>query len=231
MHTDAHEWGRWLGAWGPGIVVIALAGGFMAVAVATLGGSLGVFLAGIAVVTVLGPFVPRGVWGVVGVVAAAWLVTVVRGQVRFVDWFEAVVLLTAYAAAVAGLASVMRWDGAAGVVVVVGLLWLTWPFWMSSFFRGADSEHIVAALVWGHPTFAINGIMDGPPSVPWAQHRIAYEQTNIGDDVPYAMPRGVWPSVVLHGGLALLCLAIRLIPSRLRAPATPASPASAGGSG
>lgn len=231
MNVDGRGWRGRAGAWAPGVVVALLAAGFMGTALATLGGSLGVFLAGVALVTVLGPFLPRMIWGVVGVVAVAWLVTVVRRDVRLVDWLEAVVVLAACAAAVAGLASIMRWDGGAGVVLVLGLLWLTWPFWMSSFFHGSDGEGIVAALVWGHPTFAINGVMEGPLSVPWAQHRLAYEQTNIGDDVPYAMPRTVWPAVILHGGVALLCLGLRVSLSRLRSRATPASPASTAGSG
>jgi hypothetical protein len=87
---------------------------------------------------------------------------------------------------------------AAGVAVVAGCAWLSWPIWMAPWLTGEGREHVVAGLVWGHPLFGINGWLWNVYPVPWAQHRLAYAWTNIGDDIVYTMPGSVWPSILVH---------------------------------
>jgi hypothetical protein len=89
---------------------------------------------------------------------------------------------------------------ASAMTVLIALLWLTWPVWLSPYFGDA----IVDRLVPIHPLFAINGVLVNFGT--WSHMPIAYrELTTLGQDVPYSLPMSIWPSVFVHllPGIAL----------------------------
>ena len=191
--------------------------------------TLGLFLGGIAVATVVTPGVVLAeeswfgrvvAWaGVVDAIMFVWLAPVIAGVVSFWDWGEAVCVAVAYTVALVGVASGLRGIRlpsvlAAGVTVVVGVAWLAWPVWMAPWLTGENREATVGWLVWGHPVFALNGAMLEAFGQPWAQMTVAYRLTNLGDDIAYEMPRGVWACVGVHGVIAGLVIVPQVLLSR-----------------
>ena len=118
--------------------------------------------------------------------------------------------MVSYAALVGGIASIVRRAGAAplaasAIAVVICLIWLTWPVWLSPYLTGPHADAIVARLVWVHPLFTVNGVLMNLGT--WSHLPIAYRDlTTLGQDVPYALPTNIWPSVLTHfiPGFALL---------------------------
>lgn len=193
------------------------------------GPTLGVFLGGLAVVPLIGPPLVlasatgvRRIWALAGMmigVGAVWWWTGRKAELTFVEWLACVTVAWSYAAAVAGIASAMerlRVNDliASAIGVVLGCAWLTWPIWMAPWLSGERGERIVSALVAANPVFAIDGALRRPFPTPWAQHRYAYQWTNIGDDIRYSVPTSIWPTVGLHAAIALVCFGAPLL--RLR---------------
>jgi hypothetical protein len=191
--------------------------------------TLGLFIGGLVVATVVTPgmVVAERKWlgrvvawaGVVDAIILVWLGAVVSGVISVGDWGEAVVVLVAYAGAVAGVGLGLAWVRvpavfAAAITVVVGLGWLSWPVWMAPWLTGENREAVVAWLVWGHPVFAMDRAMIEAFGVPWAQMPIAYRLTNIGDDIGYEVPRSVWACVVVHAAIAVFTIAPQVVSGR-----------------
>jgi hypothetical protein len=213
--------------WFPFLLTVALMLGCYAAA----GATLGLFLAGIAVATLVTPAVVLSeetsfgrivAWaGVVDAILLVWLAPIFSGAISFGDWLEATLVCVAYTGAVAGVALALRRlrmpaAMAAAVTVVLGLGWLSWPVWMAPWLTGDNREMTAAWLVWGHPLFALNGAMLAAFPQPWAQMPVAYRLTNLGDDVAYELPRGIVPCVVAHATLAAMTMVPQFIPRRRR---------------
>ena len=211
--------------WFPSLLTI----GLMLACYGAAGATLGLFLGGIAVATVVTPGVVLAeenwfgrlvAWaGVVDALMIVWLAPLIGGVISIGDWGEAVCVGVAYAAALGAVALCLRGVRvpavmAAGVTVVMGLAWLAWPVWMAPWLTGDNREATVAWLVWGHPVFALNGAMLEAFGQPWAQMKVAYRLTNLGDDIAYEMPRGVWACVGVHGVIAGLVIAPQVLLSR-----------------
>lgn len=110
---------------------------------------------------------------------------------------------------------------AIGLLLVQGVLFLTWPVWAAHLLLKFDSQWLVDLLVKIDPIFAINGSIDPTDAI---THRpLAYRLMNLGQDIPYTMPRSVWPCMIVHvaAGLPGLLLHLR---TRLTSSASP-SPA------
>src|SRR5205814_3886332 len=114
-------------------------------------------------------------------------------------WSRATLVLLIYIFAIAGLAALLqRVRIPPAVAVLLSIAWLSWPIWLASVLRGRESaERVVAVLVAANPTFAMQGSLFKSFPVPWAQYRIAYQLTNIGDDIAYQMPTSVFWCVLL----------------------------------
>lgn len=129
------------------------------------------------------------------------------------QWFACSLVLLAYAVALGGIVAFlvslrMPLAPAAGAVTVAGLLWLTWPVWLSHALLTPAGDAIVAWLVPAHPLFAINGVLIHFDS--WDRLPLAYTRlSNLNQDVFYTLPSSVIPAVLVHmligltfGGLA-----------------------------
>ena len=210
------------------------------------GETLGLFLGGLAAATLLVPglslieptwrrrlAVAGGAWVGIAIVCLTAVLSrdvevlrepghpAVDGLVLFTEWLAAMAVILAYALALAGLAAALRRTGLAAVgsaalTVAIASAWLTWPIWMAPWLKGASGQRIVAVLVPAHPLFAINGALWERYSVPWAQHRLAYQLTNIGDDIPYTMPKNILPAVATHAGCGCILMFLAVIKPRRR---------------
>jgi hypothetical protein len=150
--------------------------------------------------------------------ALVWLISVNFIDVSITEWLRCVVVFTAYVFALAGLVSLLQRARfpeplAAGVVVLIGLLWLTWPVWMSPWL----TQRSVNWLVPANPVFAINSVLKHLGT--WDHAPIAYRAlTNLNQDVPYQMPQTIFPATIVH----LLIGTIAVIPAlrNVRKPST-----------
>lgn len=198
-----------------------------------IGRNLGLFFVGLILASILTPLlvvaeneIRRRVAIVIGICAATsivWLNCVVNDAITPGEWMRAVLVLWFFAlaaGALGGLCVKIRIPPA--VVVVLAIAWLSWPIWLAPALRGRESsERIVARLVAANPTFAIQGVLAKSFNIPWAQYRIAYRLTNIGDDIPYTMPASILRCVFLHGAIAVIALLAVHWPKRKAVAAAP----------
>jgi hypothetical protein len=172
-----------------------------------IGTNLGLFLGTLLLITLCTPplvlSVPtRLAWipaaSIVLGASIVWLISASAADVTATEWLRCCVVLAAYVAALAGLASLFRSVGlspllASALTVILGLLWLTWPVWLSHWL----TEPLAAWLVPAHPGFAINAVLKHLGT--WDHAPIAYSALTVLDqDVPYHLPRSILPAVVLH---------------------------------
>ena len=90
----------------------------------------------------------------------------------------------------------------AGMAIVVGLAWLSWPVWLSAALVRGGFSGTVQNLVWLHPPLVINGILTGEPA--WTERSLAYHLTDLNQDVPIRLPANVGQCVAVHGILGLV---------------------------
>ena len=186
---------------------------------ATAGVSLGLFFGAVAFVTLLVPPFTAGEDGARGRAlipcavtlgtALAWL-TALGDRFTFAQWLACSGALLAYTFALCGLCSLLtaiRFNNviAAAAVVALGMLWLTWPVWLSHALLRPVGDALVAWLVPAHPLFATNAVLIQFDT--WDRHPLAYSRlTVLNQDVFYALPHGVLWAVLFHaaiGGIAL----------------------------
>jgi hypothetical protein len=125
---------------------------------------------------------------------------------------ECGLVLAAFALALSGLAAsiqrvVRSTVFANAVVIILALLWLTWPVWAARSL--ADAEHSAERVAWlvpAHPPLVISTIVDLGV---WGEQRVAYHLTTLGQDIVYRPPSGPWIAVAVHAllGIALLLAA------------------------
>jgi hypothetical protein len=188
------------------------------------GVSLGLFFGAVGTATLIVPPIAAGrrsaIDGLVIPVATtlaaamAWVFAPIDA-LTWSQWFACSLVLLAYAVALAGIVAMavslrVPLAPAAGAVTVAGLLWLTWPVWLSHALLTPAGDAIVAWLVPAHPLFAINGVLIHFDS--WDRLPLAYTRlSNLNQDVFYTLPGSVLPAVVVHlliglnfGGVATL---------------------------
>jgi len=203
---------------------------------AVIGRNLGMFFAGLILASVLAPLLVvaeegglRRILIVVGIVAAivmVWISCLFNDTITLREWSRASLVLLIFAFASAALAGLLvRIRIPPAVVVILSLAWLSWPIWLAPALRGgASSERIVGRLVIVNPTFAMQGALSQSFPVPWAQSRIAYRLTNIGDDIPYQMPTTIAWCVLLHAVIAIIAMLAAHRRWRAANPALPEHP-------
>ena len=173
------------------------------------GWTLGVFVGGLLLLTVLTPpAVLANDGGRARTTALAatflpfaivWMVMPWRTETHPSESLVCVLVLLSYGAAVGGLSVGLRGirlsaTVSAALAVVIALAWLTWPIWLSPTWNGEASAGWVDTLVSVHPGLAINL----PHLGQWVEQSVAYHLTDLNQNVPYAPPQSVWPCVVCH---------------------------------
>lgn len=187
------------------------------------GNSLGLWLGGFGLVALLAPpfVLRRRGWGeraiAVGCAAdpvvAVWLISAVSGDATVAAWLWCSILLYTVAGAAGVLALLVQAvripaiiSSAAAIVLVFA--WLAYPVW-----GGHSIDRARAAVLSRyHPLLAANGQL--APLGIWLEQSLVYRHTVLGQDVPYSLPRTVWPSATLH----LLIVALAAGATRLMEP-------------
>ena len=189
--------------------------------------SLGLFLAPLGIVAIIGPslaLAPRAwidrfiaVGALLLPILVIWLVPVFQSPVAIGEYLRACLLLGSFTFAIVSLAWAMHRllsspALAAAIVLVLSVAWLSWAIWAAKYLAGDERAALVDKLIWAHPVFSMNGLLRIPFPVPWVQYKFAYMHTNIGQDIPFELPGSVWPCVVLHvaiGGVLLLASVVQ----------------------
>ncbi|MEA2710242.1 MAG: hypothetical protein QOF78_2843, partial [Phycisphaerales bacterium] len=153
----------------------------------------------------------------VDALGVACLFAVFGPQITFVQWLECYLVLAAYAFALTALSRAT----AAWVAVLVGIAWLTWPIWTAPFLDIGVARWLTPA----HPLMAINSIVLNHGV--WLEQPLMYRFTTLNQDVPYALPRSIWPCAIVHVFIGLMLLAPGALRARSRRRAAAAEPTAA----
>jgi hypothetical protein len=145
-------------------------------------------------------------------IAICWTASLHAVDVSATELLRCVLVCLSYTFAIAGFASLLSQlrlapAPAAFFVTLTVLLWLTWPVWLSH----ALNQTRVNILSPAHPLLALNGVLRHLGA--WDRATLAYQRlTVLNQDIPYTLPRSIFPTVALHTLIAAACFS----PSALR---------------
>lgn len=178
----------------------------------TTGPNLGHYLGGLLLATLIAPPLsvsekPIRAWvpalGIVLGIALVWAASLHAVDVSGWEWLRCCTVLAAYVLALAGLASLLHSlripiAPAAAIPILLGLLWLTWPVWLSPWLTQPMADWLVPA----NPLFAINATLRHLGT--WDRAPLAYRAlTSLNQDVPYRLPGSIALACILHAIVAL----------------------------
>jgi len=154
-----------------------------------------------------------GSWRVAGAatvgVSLCWLGAITFVDVTFWEWCRCALVLAGWSFALAGFSMALRAaqldpPTAAGITVLLGLLWLTWPVWLSPWLTQQLSDRLVVA----HPLLAINGVLLKQFGS-WDRTHLAYSTlTVLNQDIAYQPPASILPAVIVQLTVALAGMAV-----------------------
>jgi hypothetical protein len=181
------------------------------------GWSLGTFIGGLLVTTLLVPLATAAheqlrdrllaLTMTVTPIVVLWLLATCQTETRLSEWAGCAAVLMTYATALAGLSAALHTirlsaTVSAALTVVVGLAWLTWPIWLSRTWNGEASAPAIARWAAVHPALVIQI----PNLGAWPEQSIAYHLTDLNQNVSYEAPPSVWKCVLTHGIASVLLL-------------------------
>lgn len=197
------------------------------------GATLGYYLGPVALAAMVVPLLAEGALpfaiergiGVAGAFAiGALIVWLFNGPASFSQACPCAIVLLGVAWLGATLTTLFtqilrstRLGGALTVVIL--LLWLTCPTWLSMSLADPAWGGWVSPITSLHPLMAINGIM--PEQGIWTQQRVMYQLTALGQDVNYGLPTSPLPAALFH--LAVGCAATGLCWASAKISAKPAA--------
>jgi len=212
-------WAAFLGGAGATAAALAAAG-------VSLGLAIGGFVAGAILLPPLAAS-SRDWHGRAGVViacmagiGAVWLSFIGRTHATMGQWFELVALLGAFLIGLVGIIVGLAAAGlpkipAAAAAVFLAIGWITWPVWLSPAALGVWLQWLIEI----QPALAANGLLKF--TLPWTEQAIAYRLTTLDQDVPIALPVGVWAGIAFHAGIGLGIAAILVLKQRYTAKGRP----------
>ena len=190
------------------------------------GVSLGLFLGGLLFAGLLtGPIVAaESTWlgrtlamaGMIHGLVAVWFYAGVQAELDFSFWAASYLVLASLVIAIGGLTTLLTSAlrlgpvGSGAIVSFLSTAWLLWPIWLSPALHGQSGVRIARWLVPAHPIFALNSVL-GPKLGYWAEQAIAYNLTNLGDDIGYSLPSGILWCLLLHLGFGVACIGITAV--------------------
>jgi hypothetical protein len=151
-----------------------------------------------------------GFFAIIAPVAIVWMVAVFVTPDTIGQLLQTIIVLICYGLTIGGIALALRRLKlpsvfAAAVAIVLGLAWLSWPVWLAPLLVNGG---MVRSLVAVHPPLVINGILTAEPS--WTERSVAYQLTDLNQDVAIELPRNCDACALLHGifGVVLWVIAI-----------------------
>lgn len=190
------------------------------------GPTLGLFLGGLLLATLitpplaLGDTLTRPVLAAFGVLLGTllvWALSMSAADVSADELCRCGLVLAAYLIALTGLANLFALaripdSPAAGLTVFFGLLWLTWPVWLSPWLTQSLADWLVPA----NPLFAINSVLKHLGA--WDRAPIAYRSlTVLNQDIPYRLPRSIIPACLAHAIIAAAGLFLPIVLKSIKA--------------
>ncbi len=176
------------------------------------GATLGLFFAGLVLVTILLPplallerdLFPQAIIASIvnDSVGIVWLIAVFTSDTTLLQWFKCYLLLASYSFALLGLSralSAVRFNEilASAITIAIGMLWLSWPIWLARFIVIGSNDAIVAWLAPPHPVLVLNAVLKNLGI--WSEQAIAYNHLlNLGQDVAYQLPDGIVSGIFVH---------------------------------
>jgi hypothetical protein len=155
------------------------------------GATFGLFIGGVAFASLIAPpiamVLPKRAertFVALAVVVSNWCVWIF--VIPLVDSLECAIVLLAFLLALLAFR-------VPSIAVAFALIWLSLPMWMRT--------DPVATLAGFHPLFAMNSACNTLGV--WTQQPILYRLTTLGQDVPFALPGSIWPSVIAHAVIAM----------------------------
>jgi hypothetical protein len=140
-----------------------------------------------------------------------WL-TSLGSEFTFAQWTSCSLVLLGYSIALGGVCSVVlalrvTLFLASGAVTIIGLLWLTWPVWLSRALLAPSGDTLASWLIPAHPLFAINRVLSHFDT--WDRYPLAYGQlTVLNQDVFYAMPTTIAWTFLVHGAIGVFSFVV-----------------------
>jgi hypothetical protein len=190
-----------------------------AIAFCAVGYNLDFILIGCAGVAILFPFIiasrdglPDIAAAAGGAMVAAWIIWIAIGRNMPEMTAVAALVLAGLIAEGAAVRLLVRADVdaqlAPAAICIVTLAWLLWPVWLMT---------APPLLLRFHPLLLVNSAVSADLSV-WTEEPVPYKLSQLGQDVPYALPERTLVGTVAYASLAL---ALMLLGSTVdRRPAT-----------
>jgi hypothetical protein len=205
------------------LILVAISTASMATAYAFVGPSLGLFFAGFFVATWITPaavfFTRRPVSATISAGLATapiiifWVIPIFRTPDTFIQWLQLSVTLISYFAAIGAIAWAssghQHWQLGFSLSIIIGTAWLTWPIWLSPSLTLWHAERLVNVLVATNPSLVANGVLISEP--PWTERTVAYQLTNLNQDIPIHSPTSALPCMIANLLFALAVFGLRKI--------------------
>jgi hypothetical protein len=149
------------------------------------------------------------VFAVIAPITIAWLIAMLNSSERASTWLALILMLIAYALAVAGLARLFFAIGvypiyASALTIFMGVLSLTWPIWLSPE-AAAMGKKTINRLAQINPPLVAGGVLATEPA--WTERSIAYGLTTLNQDVPISLPPSTAQATLAHAVLAFIFFA------------------------
>jgi hypothetical protein len=138
--------------------------------------------------------------------ALVWGANLWAADISVFEWLRCCLVLATYIFALAGVTSLLAAVGiprspAAAITILIGLLWLSWPVWLSPWLTQAMADWLVPA----NPIFAVNATLQHLGT--WDRAPLAYRTlSTLNQDVPYRLPGSIVPACAVHAVIGGGCL-------------------------
>lgn len=188
-----------------------------------VGPTLGLFLGSLLMTSLIAPplALARGIrksWvpacGVFLGMALVWAASLSAADVTVFEWLRCCLVLATFIVGLAGMTTLLSALGmprspAAAVTILLSLLWLSWPVWLSPWLTQPVADWLVPA----NPIFAINAALQHLGT--WDRAPLAYRAlTVLNQDVPYRLPATIAPACILHSIVGAGCLSLAVLKTK-----------------
>jgi hypothetical protein len=117
-----------------------------------------------------------------------------------------------------GSDTVHCYTAAYSICVILGTAWLSWPIWLSQGLShlGPTFTRFLVAI---HPPLTANGVLIS--ETPWTERTLAYQLTNLNQDIPIRLPENAFLCILFHLAVAAFFLVAMKLVWRLQCQKAP----------
>ena len=169
------------------------------------GPTLGLFIGGFFVAAFFSPLAPLIT---TIAIAAVWLIAVPSHTLwQWTQLTAALVAFSFFLHSTTRLAVRFHFPNSLSqsLAITIGLVWLTWPLWLSPQITHLPSNSLIQTLVNLHPPLVANGVLRNEP--PWTEKTVAYQLTNLNQDIPISLPANAAACIAFFAVAGLILFA------------------------